>query len=241
MRLKEALDSEDFDVIVDMRELNEGRTAKYDEFREKCREFISESTAVPDRRHGEVCFMAKAISVRDLKAEVSKRRQPETPIPSESWIRLNFEPRNPRSKVSKHYTGKLNVKHVVQKRLLQKYHPDQHYCAALFRYQREFAMKFRDISAFVCLDDKHKVKIGEPGYPVAAAERGRQVVVSKTDTYAVGDHDFTCFSIVPSVVLEIEIPATLEGSWYTGQVFVGIKDCVYEASSPWGGTPPDTT
>ena len=64
MRLKEALDSEDFDIIVDMRELNEGRTAKYDQFWEKCREFISESTAVPDRRHGEVCFMAKAISVR---------------------------------------------------------------------------------------------------------------------------------------------------------------------------------
>ena len=126
------------------------------------------------------------------------------------------------------YTGKLNVKHVVQKRLLRKYHPDQHYCAALFRYQREFAMKFRDISAFVCLDDKHKVKIGEPGHPVAAAERGRQVVVSKTDTYAVGDHDFTHCSIVPSVVLEIEIPATFEGSWYTGQVFVGIKDCVYD-------------
>ena len=47
-----------------------------------------------DRRHGEVCFMAIAISVRDLKAEVSKRCQPETPIPSESLIRLNFEPRN---------------------------------------------------------------------------------------------------------------------------------------------------
>ena len=45
MRLKEALDSEDFDIIVDMRELNEGRTAKYDEFWEKCREFISISLA----------------------------------------------------------------------------------------------------------------------------------------------------------------------------------------------------
>lgn len=37
-RLREALDSEDFDVIIDMRELNEGRTAKYDEFWKKCQE-----------------------------------------------------------------------------------------------------------------------------------------------------------------------------------------------------------
>ena len=30
------------------------------------------------------------------------------------------------------------------------------------------------------MDDKHRCKVGEPGYPVAAVERGRQVIVSKT-------------------------------------------------------------
>lgn len=83
--------------------------------------------------------MAKAISVRDLKTEVSKR---DTPIPSESWIRLNFEPRNPRAKVAEHYRGRLKVKHVVQKRLFRKFHCDQHYCAAIFRYQRESTEMF---------------------------------------------------------------------------------------------------
>ena len=78
-------------------------------------------------------------------------------------------------------------------------------------------MKFRDISTFVCLDDKHKVKIGEPGYPVAAAERGRQVVVSKTDTYAVGDHDFTRFSIFPSVVLELKFQLRLKALGILGK------------------------
>ena len=61
-RIKEALSSEDLDIIIDMRELNEGRVAKYDTFWGKCAEFISECSAVPERRHGEVCFMAKAIS-----------------------------------------------------------------------------------------------------------------------------------------------------------------------------------
>ncbi len=34
------------------------------------------------------------------------------------------------------------------------------------------------------------VKIGEPGVPVAVVERGRQVLVSLTETFEVCDHDF---------------------------------------------------
>ena len=37
-------------------------------------------------------------------------------------------------------------------------------------------MSVKEHSMFVCLDDKHKIKVGEPGFPVAAAERGRQVL-----------------------------------------------------------------
>jgi len=28
----------------------------------------------------------------------------------------------------------------------------------------------------VSIDDKHQIKVGEPGYPVAAAEQGRRVL-----------------------------------------------------------------
>ena len=44
--------------------------------------------------------------------------------------------------------------------------------------------------------------------------------------------DFTQFSIVPSVILEVEIPEEFEGSWYQGQVLVGTKDAVFQGSSP---------
>ena len=231
-RVKEAIASEDLDIIVDMRELNQGHVAKYDVFWTKCSEYISECTAVPKRRHGDICFMSKALSVRDLINQVSKRCPPAEPIPSESWVRLNFSPRNPRAKVAQHYQGRLKVKHTVQKRLFRKCHPDEHYCAALFRYQRELAVKYRDLSTFICIDDKHRIKVGEPGYPVAAVERGRQVIVSQTETFAVGDHDFTRFSIIPSVALQVEIPEKFEGSWYHGKILVGIKDAVYQSSSP---------
>ena len=45
------------------------------------------------------------------------------------------------------------------------------------------------------------MKVGEPGFPVAAAERGRRVLVSRDSSFEVGDHDFTKFGIVPSVCL----------------------------------------
>ena len=120
---------------------------------------------------------------------------------------------------------------MIQQRQSCKQHPDQHYAAALFRYQREFALKFREHTAFVCLDDKHRIKIGEPGFPMAAAERGRRVLVSMTKSFQVGDHDFTKFSVIPSVVLVLDIPHSISESWYNGKVYVSIKDAVFQPSS----------
>ena len=65
-----------------------------------------------------------------------------------------------------------------------------------------------------------------------AAERGRRVLVRVGTTFEVGDHEFTKFSIIPSVVLVADIPDTIQESWYRGQVHVGYKDAAFEASSP---------
>ena len=64
-----------------------------------------------------------------------------------------------------------------------------------------------------------------------AAERGHQLIVSSQNTFAVGDHDFCKFSFIPSVTLLVDIPERIECSWYSGQVFVGIKDAAFEPSS----------
>ena len=84
---------------------------------------------------------------------------------------------------------------------------------------------------FLCLDDKHQIKIGDPHWPVAAAERWCRVLVVRNESLLVTDHDFTTFSIVPSVLLIVDIPCEISGSWYTGQVFVCLKDAVFEQSS----------
>ncbi len=131
-----------------------------------------------------------------------------------------------------HHTGRLNVKFKVQQRQWRHSHVDAHYAAACFRYMREYAIMVKEYCAFICLDDKHKIKVGEPNFPVASAERGRQVIVGVHDSLQAGDHDFTKFGIIPSVSFLFDIPDSIEESWYTGSVFIGIKDTVFEPSSP---------
>lgn len=79
---------------------------------------------------------------------------------------------------------------------------------------REYTLRLRSLCSFICLDDKHKIKIGEPDYPVALAIRGKKVSVHSDETLSVGNHDFTKFSIVPSVILSIDIPDEISKSWY---------------------------
>ena len=51
-------------------------------------------------------------------------------------------------------------------------------------------------------------------------------------SFEVGDHDFTKFSMVPSVTLVNDIPTEITGSWYTGKVFYTLKESAFESSSP---------
>ena len=107
-------------------------------------------------------------------------------------------------------------------------HVDAHYASALFtcRYQREFSIQYRQYATFASLDDKHTVKLSDP---LAAAERGTQVLVSTKMKFEVRDHDF---SLTPSVCLFIKIPETIDGSFYQGDVFVSLKENSFEPSSP---------
>ena len=170
-RLREAILMEDPDILIDLRRLNSNESNKYEVFWKHCESFLQECTAVHERRHDSTTYLARALSVRDLVEQVSKKCPPGTPLPSLQWVRLQFYPRNPRTKTASLFRKRLPVKMMVQKRQFRKAHIDEHYCAAIFRYLREYALLFKDECLLVCLDDKHRIKIGEPGFPVAAAER----------------------------------------------------------------------
>lgn len=56
-----------------------------------------------------------------------------------------------------HYTGRLDVRFMVRARQFRKSHSDTHYAAALFRYERELAIAFREYSTFKSIDDKENL------------------------------------------------------------------------------------
>ena len=233
-RLEALFDLEEPELLYDLRAVNPGRPCQFKTFWEKAKEFLEEDvgTAVDERRHSQVIHVAKAISVRDFKQQVVQRCPPGTPVPSDELVRLQFVPAHKSYRTASKYTSRLQVKKKIQQRQWRKDHEDTHYAACIFRYMREYALLLRSSATLACLDDKHKVKVGEPNCPVAAAERGRQVLVHSSTSFFVGDHDFTRMSIIPSVCLLVDIPEELAGSWYTGQVHVLFKDGTFEPSSP---------
>ena len=99
---------------------------------------------------------------------------------------------------------------------------------------REYAILFCRFSVFACLDDKHKVKVGEPGFLAAAAEGGRQVLVYSSTSFEVGNHDFAKFTITPTVSFLVDITDNIAGSWVTGKVHVLFNDTTFQPSSPSG-------
>ena len=220
-RIQQLVDMEDPDILTDLRCHNGSKESQFNVFWDYCQRFLNEnvSVAVDDRRHRQITHLARAISLRDFRDQVQSLCPENTPIPSLEWLCLQFWPKTAAAKSSLHFTGKFKIKFMVQQHQWRHNHPDQHYAAACYRYMREYSITLRDVCSFVSLDDKHKVKIGEPNYPVAAAERGKRVIVRSDEVLSVGDHDFTKFLLVPSVIFILNIPEEISDSWYSGMIW----------------------
>lgn len=235
-RLKLFMEAGDPELLVDLRQLNKGAPTQYDTFFTGVENYINKNSleAVHERRHDEAGRLALAISVRDLIAQVASELPKDTPVPSEAYMRLQFWPKNKTHHAALHYTGRFPLKYQIQTRQIREEHMDSHYGAAVFRYLKEFAILYAGESNLVFLDDKHNIKVGEPGVPLASAERGRQCIVTRegASSFSASDHDFAKFKLVPSAALLCEIPESIEDSFYRGQLHVGVKEILFQPSSP---------
>ena len=174
-RMKLAIASDNYEMIVDLRHLNQGRPGDtFKEFFSVLNGITDEWVAADERRHG-VAHMSQFISVPDLIEQVKKKLPPDTPVPSIATVELAFAPPNISSAATRHYTGKVNLTHKVQARQLRSYHPDAHFCAAQYKYMREVAMSFRKENViFLSADDKAKIMVGEPSLPISSGVRGNR-------------------------------------------------------------------
>ena len=132
------------------------------------------------------------------------------------------------SKSSQYYTGKINLKHAIQRRLLRSFHADSHYCNALFRYMREMAIQHKENCLFVSCNDKAKVDYGEPGTALSTGVRVKKSLVSINSTLGALDHEVTQKGNVTSAVsLLRKVPDSIDELFYRGTPIVTLKDSVF--------------
>ena len=136
---------------------------------------------------------------------------------------------NKHSHSSVKFTGRFNLRFKVQRRTLRSNHEDSYYTATLFKYLKQFAVKFRDFTLLLSCDN---VQVGEPRHPVAALDRGKRVLGCEGIPIVALDHDFTKSKITPSVTLVVDIPNSPLESFYRGKVYIHVKDSIFSPSSP---------
>ena len=69
-----------------------------------CAKDLDVGFAVDDHRHSTVVHMAKAISAHDLREKVLEICPPNTTVPSDEWIHLQFSPVCQSYKVKIHWS-----------------------------------------------------------------------------------------------------------------------------------------
>ena len=189
-----------------------------------------------DRRHPDKLYMPIAISVRDLVEQVALTLPPDTPKPTEEWVRLQFQPPNPFTNAALRYTGRFNLKHGVQRRVLRKQHEDSNFVAVQNIGIKKFLCKHREHSCSLWLDDKATIPVGDPGNPLGHCRRGatRSIVPAgeSAPVLAQMDHDYHVAGVIPSVTFISNIPPVYSDSFYDGKIFVTLKDRVFQPSSP---------
>ena len=82
------------------------------------------------------------------------------------------------------------------------------------------------------MDDKAKFPVGELGAPEAATSHQRRALSRNNIDLEASDHNYHSVNLTSSVILNCQIPDSPNSSFYTGQIFVGIKDSVSEDSDP---------
>ena len=120
---------------------------------------------------------------------------------------------------------------MIEQRVAGKAHDDVHYAGAVYKYAREYALSIGHLVSFICTDDKHKISVGVPGFPVAALPRGHRVLVGKNEVFQVADHDFSNLSLIPTVILISHISESIEDLWYRGGPNVLLKITAISPSS----------
>ena len=204
-----------------------------------------QAAAVNDRRHasgtdashGDDIFtnLALAVSVQDLHESCLSEKKHQTTqkgrIPSQLRFKFQFRPKNPCVYFSMNFSGCLKFWYLAQQKNIRKLSEDDHHCNMLFNFSREIAIRFNEHSTFASTNNKSKIKVREPGYPISTVRRGGNILVAKTYTAQLADHNFSSMTITPTVALISDIPPKVDNSWNRAPHYEFLKITATEPSS----------
>ncbi|PKC57243.1 hypothetical protein RhiirA1_472800 [Rhizophagus irregularis] len=195
-RLRFIILLEDPSIIIDLRTNNGFQGSKFDIFWDELDGYFNEALIYA------ILYIPYVISIQKLRERIithlnTKYQGLPLPsnisIPSKEGIRLNFAPSNAYITKAMQYTERFNVKYKMQSRLLQKSSENEHYCHMIFKYEREFNIKYQDYAYFISADDKHKVPIGED-IPVSTGVHNKKTLAPAEGEITAADHNFTKLS-----------------------------------------------
>ena len=58
-----------------------------------------------------------------------------------------------------------------------------------------------------------------------------KVLSGRNEVFRVADHDFAKLSLIPTTILINEVPSTVDGSWYRGTPYLGVKVTALQSST----------
>lgn len=237
----------DPEIIPDMRVLlnaqKRGSTC-FTEFWDCVQEELDSMTVAADeRRHGGVvAFLSEVISQKKLDDSAQERLDTkklngiiasDVASPSLQWFRFQFWPSNEHVRTSWQYTGRFQMKLQLQVRNLRKSHAHAYYCAKQKKLAESWVHKYRDFCTAGQPDDKANGTIGEPGTATGFLTRQRKALSGvHVSSMQAMDHDAgsSKLRLIPSVFLKQEIPDSVDGSWLRGEVYVTLKNNLFESS-----------
>lgn len=182
-----------------------------------------------------VAFAAE--KAQEQPSGLLKSLQPDE-VPTAQWVRLLFCPSNPWLASSAVYKCKFDISSKLMSRSHHHEHADSEYAARVFKHLRSLACELKSMGVSVAMlfaDDKCSAKVGEPGDALAATERNKSVLAVSAKAAVASMHDFAKFKINPTAMLLLmleDIPDTADESFYRGHVSVGVKDAVFQPSTP---------
>eukprot|EP00957_Ditylum_brightwellii_P190259 14482249-Ditylum_brightwellii.AAC.1 len=152
------------------------RYSCFESFYIEMEKLLSDQAIENDCRYSQVSLCNLFISVCDWHEQVMKTLLEGSGIPSERLLYLQFSPAYAHCCSARVYKSCFNMKKKVQTRQLVKYNVDSQYSNAVFRMMHKFTVKNgSDIVKFIPVDDKAKIKVGEPDTPLVLIARERLI------------------------------------------------------------------